>query len=61
MNKDQAAGAAKNIGGKVQQEIGKLVGSKQQQVEGIKHQIAGKMQETLGDVKAAVKKSKDGK
>ena len=61
MNKDQAAGAAKKIGGKVQQEVGKLVGSKQQQVEGIKHQIAGKMQETLGDVKAAVKKSQDGK
>ena len=58
MNKDQAAGAAKKIGGKMQQEMGKLVGSKHQQVEGIKHQIAGKMQETIGDVKAAAKKRK---
>lgn len=58
MNKDQAAGAAKKIGGKMQQKMGKLVGSKHQQVEGIKNQIAGKMQETIGDVKAAAKKRK---
>ena len=58
MNKDQAAGAVKKIGGKMQQEMGKLVGSKRQQVQGIKHQIAGKMQETIGDVKAAVKRKK---
>ena len=61
MNKDQAAGAAKNIGGKIQQEVGKLVGSKQQQADGLKHQIAGSMQETLGDLKAVVKKVKNGK
>lgn len=61
MNKDQAAGAAKKLGGKMQQEVGKLVGSKHQQAEGMKHQIAGKMQETIGDVKAAVKLVKKGK
>ena len=61
MNKDQVTGAAKNLGGKMQQEIGKLVGSKSQQVEGLKHQIAGKMQETIGDVKAAVKQVKKSK
>jgi uncharacterized protein YjbJ (UPF0337 family) len=61
MNKNQVAGAAKTLGGKMQQEVGKLVGSKHQQVEGEKHQIAGKMQETLGDVKAAVKQVKKSK
>ena len=58
MNKDQAAGGAKKLGGKIQQEVGKLVGSTNQQVEGVKHQIAGKMQEAIGDIKASVKKSK---
>lgn len=58
MNKDQAAGAAKKIGGKMQEEVGKLVGNKHQQVEGMKNQIAGKMQETIGDVKEVIKKSK---
>lgn len=61
MNKDQVAGAAKKIGGKVQEEAGKLVGSKHQQSEGVKHQIAGKMQENMGDVKAAVKQAMKGK
>ena len=61
MNKDQATGAAKDIGGKVQEEIGKLVGSKSQQAEGIKHQIDGKLQETVGDLKEAVKDLKDNK
>lgn len=55
MNKDQLAGAAKKAGGKIQEEAGKLVGSKHQQTEGIKHQIAGRMQEGMGDVKAGLK------
>ncbi len=59
MNKDQVKGAAKDLGGKVQEEVGKLVGSKHQQTEGIKNQIAGKMQEKVGDLKEAVKDAKD--
>jgi uncharacterized protein YjbJ (UPF0337 family) len=55
MNKDQAKGAAKDIGGKLQEEAGKLVGSKHQQAEGLKNQIAGKLQENVGDLKQAVK------
>lgn len=55
MNKDQANGALKNIGGKVQQEIGKVTGNKHQQVEGLKNQIAGKAQVVIGDAKAAIK------
>ncbi|MDO8176956.1 MAG: CsbD family protein [Undibacterium sp.] len=61
MNKDQATGAAKKLGGKMQEEMGKLVGSKHQQTEGIKHQIEGNVQETVGDIKAAVKKVKNAK
>jgi uncharacterized protein YjbJ (UPF0337 family) len=58
MNKDQIKGAAKDLGGKVQEEAGKLVGSKHQQTEGIKNQIAGKLQEKVGDLKEAVKDAK---
>ena len=61
MNKDQLAGAAKKAGGKIQEEAGKLVGSKHQQAEGIKNQIAGKMQEGMGDVKAGLKNLTKGK
>ena len=61
MNKDQASGAAKKLGGKMQEEVGKLVGSRHQQAEGIKHQVAGKLQKTVGDIKSAVKKSNVGK
>ena len=45
----------------MQEEMGKLVGSKHQQTEGIKHQIEGNVQETVGDIKAAVKKVKNAK
>ena len=61
MNKDQVKGAAKDVGGKVQEEVGKLVGSKHHQTEGLKNQIAGKMQEKVGDLKEAVKDAKDKK
>ncbi|MGA8147297.1 MAG: CsbD family protein [Gallionellaceae bacterium] len=55
MNKDQVKGAAKNVAGKVQQEAGKLVGSKEQQIKGLSKQIAGKAQKDVGDVKQSVK------
>ena len=54
MNKDQVKGAAKDIGGKVQEEVGKLVGDKQQQSKGLKNQIAGKLQSAVGDAKQSV-------
>ena len=61
MNKNQASGAAKDVGGKVQEHVGKLVGSKQQEVKGIKHQIDGKLQETVGDLQQSVKNLKKNK
>jgi uncharacterized protein YjbJ (UPF0337 family) len=54
MNKDQVKGAAKDVVGKVQEEAGKLVGSKEQQIKGLSKQISGKAQKGLGDVKQAV-------
>ncbi len=57
MNKDQVKGTAKNVAGKVQEEAGKLVGSKEQQAKGVAKQVAGKTQNGVGDVKEAVKDS----
>ena len=55
MNKDQVKGKAKKVGGKIQEEAGRMVGSSKQQAQGIKHQVEGKAQEKLGDLEEAVK------
>ena len=54
MNKDQVKGVAKDVAGKVQEQAGKLVGSKEQQIKGISKQISGKVQKGVGDVKQSV-------
>lgn len=55
MNKDQVKGVARDVAGKVQEQAGKLVGSKEQQAKGLSKQISGKVQKGAGDVKEAVK------
>lgn len=55
MNKDQVKGTAKEIGGKIQKEVGKAVGSTEQQVKGTKNQAEGNIQQKAGDVKEAIK------
>jgi uncharacterized protein YjbJ (UPF0337 family) len=59
MNKDQVKGAAKDFGGKIQEEVGKLVGSTEQQTKGLKNQAEGKVQEHVGDLKEKVKDARD--
>ena len=55
MNKDQVKGVAKDVAGKVQEQAGKLTGSKEQQIKGLSKQISGKAQKGFGDAKQAVK------
>lgn len=50
MNKDQIKGTTKDLVGKVQEEAGKLIGSKEQQAKGLDKQISGKAQKAIGDV-----------
>ena len=57
MNKNQVKGVAKEIAGKVQEDAGKLVGSKEQQVKGLGKQISGKAEKTYGDAKEVIKDS----
>jgi uncharacterized protein YjbJ (UPF0337 family) len=55
MNKDQVKGVAKDIAGKIQEQAGKLVGSKEQQVKGLSKQISGKAQKGVGDARQTIK------
>jgi uncharacterized protein YjbJ (UPF0337 family) len=50
MNKNQIKGKAKDIGGKIQEEVGDMVDSSKQQAEGLRKQVEGKTQKKLGDV-----------
>jgi uncharacterized protein YjbJ (UPF0337 family) len=59
MNEDQIKGKAKDIGGKIQEEVGKAVGSTEQQAKGLSKQVEGKVQEKVGDVKDAINKAGD--
>lgn len=59
MNKEQIKGVAKDIGGKVQETAGQLVGSEEQQAKGIAKQIEGKSEKAFGDAKEAVKSAID--
>jgi uncharacterized protein YjbJ (UPF0337 family) len=55
MNKNQVNGTVKDIAGKVQEEVGKLVGSNEQQAKGLGKQLSGKVEKVYGDAKQAVK------
>ena len=55
MNKDQVKGAMKDAAGKLQEQVGKAIGSRKQQAKGLTKQAAGKVQKAYGDVKQAIK------
>ena len=55
MNKDQLAGKAEELKGKVKEEVGNATNNPNTQEEGIDDQIKGKVRQTVGDVKEAVK------
>ncbi|HEX8404386.1 MAG TPA: CsbD family protein [Duganella sp.] len=55
MNKDQIEGKLKNIGGKIQEEVGDIIDSPEQEAKGMAKQVEGKVQEKTGDVKEAAK------
>ncbi len=55
MDKDRIEGAAKNIGGKIKEATGKLVGDTKMETEGKADQVAGKVQNSVGGVKDALR------
>jgi len=58
MNKNQIKGTVQDLAGRVQEEAGKLLGSKTQQAKGILNQVTGKAEKRLGDVQDYVHEAK---
>ena len=55
MDEDRIDGAAKNIGGKIKEGFGKLVGDGKIEAEGKADQVVGKVQNTYGGAKDTVR------
>ncbi len=57
MNKHQIKGRLKEAAGEVQQQAGKLSGSKEQELKGHAREQAGKAQKQAGDLKEVLRES----
>lgn len=55
MNKHQIKGTIKDAAGKVQETTGKMIGSNEQRLKGIKRQVDGRVQKAVGDLEEVVK------
>jgi len=54
MNRDQVKGRAKEIAGKVEKTVGRVVNSPKIEAKGIVKETAGKVQKTVGDLRSDV-------
>jgi uncharacterized protein YjbJ (UPF0337 family) len=52
---DRVEGSAKNLGGKIKEGFGKLTGDTKTEADGKADQVEGKVQNTWGGIKDAVK------
>ncbi|MNK16538.1 hypothetical protein D3C87_347050 [compost metagenome] len=52
---DRVEGAAKNIGGKIKEAAGKVTGDEKLKAEGRADQVEGKVQNTVGGLKDALR------
>ena len=55
-NEDQTKGKAKDIAGKIKEEVGNLTGKEKMKEEGQADQIEGKARKGFGDAKEELKK-----
>lgn len=55
MNKDQLKGSIKEAAGKVQETTGRMFGSKEQRLKGIKKQADGQAQKVAGNIREGAK------
>lgn len=56
MNKDQIKGKAKDVAGKVQEGVGRMINDHEQQAKGLSKQAEGKTQQGYGNAKDTVRK-----
>jgi uncharacterized protein YjbJ (UPF0337 family) len=52
---DRTEGVARNMGGKVKEQAGKLTGDSKTEAEGKADQVKGKIQNTIGGIKDTLK------
>lgn len=55
MNKDRIVGSARQMEGRIRSAIGKAIGDRKLQAEGVADQVEGKVQNAIGSAKDAVK------
>lgn len=55
MGNDRIEGAAENAGGKIKEGVGKLIGDSKLEAEGKADQVKGKIKNTIGGIKDALK------
>jgi uncharacterized protein YjbJ (UPF0337 family) len=56
---DKIKGIANQVGGKMKEGVGKVIGNEKMQVEGAAQQVKGKTQQKVGEAKDVVKGSAD--
>jgi len=56
-DQDRVEGAAKTIGGKIKEGFGNLTGDEKLKAEGKADQVQGKVQNTVGGIKDAVREN----
>jgi len=61
MDKDRVSGAAKQVAGSVKEAAGKLTGDSKMQSDGKADKVVGKVQNSIGGAKDAVREAIDGK
>ncbi len=54
MNKEQARGTLKHFVGTVQVQLGRMIGSQEQQINGIRRQASGMAEKRIGDVQGLI-------
>ena len=59
VDKDRIEGAAKNLGGKLKEAAGRLVGDEKLKAEGRADQAEGRVQNTVGGVKDGIRDALD--
>jgi len=59
MNKDRVEGELKDVGGRIERQVGEWTGDPKKQVQGVARQVEGKVQKAVGKVRDAVEKDSD--
>lgn len=59
LNRNQVNGTVKDLAGQVQEQVGKLVGNREQEAKGWLKHVAGKAERRLGDAKEVIKDARD--